>query len=235
MSLLSIKNLSFTIDKHLILNDISVQFNKAEIACILGPSGSGKTTLLRHIIGEIAAQSGEIKFAGKLAPHKAMQHDVGYMLQDETLYKDISVEANLQFFAAIYKIKNAPERIDELLNLVELTEHRKKILADCSGGMKRRLSLAVTLLHNPKLLVLDEPTVGIDPVLREKFWSFFSNLKSNGVSIIVTTHVMSDAQRCDKLVIIKNGALAAYGNPTDLLQEKKVDNIEALYLKVSIN
>ncbi len=227
-----INNLYFAIKKAKILQDINFECQKGEIICILGPSGSGKTTLLRNIIGELKPNKGEILVDDKKVPYPQLYADLGYMPQENALYEDISAYDNLLFFSKMYGIKEYKNRIAELFEITELKIHERKLVSEFSGGMKRRLSLAIAFLHSPKFLILDEPTVGIDPVLREKIWQMIHAKKQDSY-IIVTTHVMNDVEKCDKMIILKNGKIADKGNMQELKIKYEVSSAEEVFLKAS--
>jgi ABC-2 type transport system ATP-binding protein len=165
-------------------------------------------------------------------PQLAMMKRIGYMAQSDALYNELTAKENLEFFAALYGLKgtNRKKRIEEAAALVNLTDHLKKLVSNYSGGMKRRLSLAIALLHEPELLILDEPTVGIDPVLRQSIWKELDRLSQNGTTILVTTHVMDEAYRCHRLGMIREGRLIAVGTPAELMEHTGSQTIEEAFL-----
>lgn len=215
-----------------VLQNITLQVPGAEIFGLLGPSGSGKTTLVKMIAGIDEATGGEVFVFGERMPRLALMRQIGYMSQSDALYAELTALENLQFFAALYGLKGQlrKRRIDAVMELVNLTEHLKKPIRLYSGGMKRRLSLAIALLHEPRLLILDEPTVGIDPVLRKSIWNEFEALSRQGTSIVVTTHVMDEADKCHRLGMIRDGLLIAVGSPEELRQETSTDTLEEAFL-----
>lgn len=217
------------------LDQVSMSIHKGEIIGMLGPSGSGKTTLVKATIGMFQTTEGEVKVLGTKVPSLSIVHRIGYMAQSDALYEDINAYDNLLFFGALYglKGKEAKKRADEVLNLVQLREHAKRPVRNFSGGMKRRLSLAIALFHQPEILILDEPTVGIDPVLRRQFWNEFKRLRDCGTTIIVTTHVMDEADHCDRLALIRGGHLIALGTPEEIKQQSGEKTIEGAFLKYS--
>ncbi|MGL4732056.1 MAG: ABC transporter ATP-binding protein, partial [Clostridium sp.] len=188
-------NLDVEYDKVKILNNINLNIKEGEIIGLLGPSGSGKTTLVKTIIGMKGFVKGKVVVLDEKMPTLKVVNDIGYMAQSDALYDDLTGIDNVLFFAELYGIKGkiAKQRAMEVLELVDLQKHAKRPVKNYSGGMKRRLSLAIALVHSPKLLILDEPTVGIDPILRKKFWDEFNRIKNSGGTIIVTTHVMDEA------------------------------------------
>lgn len=234
-NLVSVKNLEVKYDKTTILKNISLNIKKGEIVGFLGPSGSGKTTLVKALIGMKAPSNGEIEVMGKPIPSLEAISKVGYMAQSDALYEDLSALDNLLFFGELYSLKGKPakDRAMELLTLVNLDKDAYKAVKNFSGGMKRRLSLAIALIHSPELLILDEPTVGIDPVLRRSFWNEFKRIKNNGGSIIVTTHVMDEAYHCDRLSLIRDGEIIADGSPEEIIKASSTTNIEEAFLYYS--
>lgn len=232
---IQVSHVSKSFDQKQVIKNITFTIPTGEICCLLGPSGSGKTTLIRLMIGAITADQGTVRFKEVEMPNMKMLKHVGFMPQNNALYDDLSAEANLHFFGGLYHIdkRKLGKRINEVLTIVDLTEHRKKLVKNFSGGMKKRLSLAVAILHAPKILFLDEPTVGIDPVLRRKIWDQFQNIKSSGTTIIVSTHVMDDVTECDKAALIYNGSLIEYDAVTNLLEKTKNGRVEELFFIAS--
>jgi ABC-2 type transport system ATP-binding protein len=215
-----------------VLQDISLEVPQAQIFGLLGPSGSGKTTLVKLISGIDEATSGEIHLLNVLMPKLEMMSQIGYMSQSDALYMELSAQENLEFFAALFGLRSAARkaRIYEVMELVNLQAFLKNPVSSYSGGMKRRLSLAISLLHRPKVLILDEPTVGIDPVLRKSLWDEFTRLSEQGTTIIVTTHVMDEADKCHRLGMIREGKLIAVGSPEELKQKTGSTTIEEAFL-----
>lgn len=198
--------------------DLSVK--AGEIFGFLGPNGAGKTTTVRILCGLMAPTSGKAVVVGHdvaREPEEVKQR-IGYMPQSYGLYDDLTVEENLDFFGSVYRVlsEEKRKRTDDVLQLVRLEEVRKQFTGQLSGGMKRRLSLAVALVHNPELLILDEPTAGIDPPLRRIFWEYFRKLNKLGVTFFINTHYMDEAELCDRLALISYGRLVAVGTPTEL-------------------
>lgn len=234
--LIQVTDVSKSFKKQQVLKDIHLQIDENEIFGLIGPSGAGKTTLIRLIIGAVNADCGKINVLEYTVPDlKALDH-IGYMPQNDALYNDLSGYDNLMFFGGMYHMKSSAlkSRADEVLRLVELTQDGKKKVINYSGGMKKRLSLAVALLHSPKILILDEPTVGIDPLLRKKIWDEFYELKKLGKTIIVTTHVMDEAIKCDRLGLIYNGSIIACDTVSALLGRTKSNMIEELFLESGV-
>jgi ABC-2 type transport system ATP-binding protein len=215
-----------------VLQDITLAVPKAHIFGLLGPSGSGKTTLVRLIAGIDAPTSGTVHVLGERMPQLAMLSKIGYMAQSDALYAELTAQENLEFFAALYGLTGTKrkQRIHDVMELVDLGSHLKKQISNYSGGMKRRLSLAISLLHEPGILILDEPTVGIDPVLRKSIWEELTNLSQKGTTILVTTHVMDEADKCHKLGMIRDGKLTAVGTPIELKQATSSSTLEEAFL-----
>jgi ABC-2 type transport system ATP-binding protein len=198
------------------VDTVSLDVPQGSIFGFIGPSGCGKTTTVRLLIGNYGATDGTIKVLGKTPAHfkRDDQKRIGYMPQLFILYPELTIWENLNFAASIYGYTmNRRERLEELLDLVELTGHEKKMVRNISGGMQRRLSLASTLIHSPELIFLDEPTAGIDPVLRRKFWDHFQTLKGQGHTLFVTTQYVGEAAYCDYVGVMRNGKLLMVETP----------------------
>jgi ABC-2 type transport system ATP-binding protein len=218
--------------KQQVLIDINLEIYSGEIFGLLGPSGAGKSTLVKQLVGLDTPTTGANYIFQTKMPSLPIIEKIGYMAQSDALYGELSAKENLEFFASLYglKGKRRQNRIQEVMKVVELTPHINKLVSNYSGGMKRRLSLAISLLHEPQLLILDEPTVGIDPVLRQSIWNSFYELKKQGTTIVVTTHVMDEAEKCDRLGMIRDGRLIAVGTPEELKSHTNSSNIEEAFL-----
>ena len=216
-----------------VLQDVRMEIRENEIFGLIGPSGAGKTTLVRLIIGAVRADAGQIRLGRYRVPNFHAMKLIGYMPQSDALYSDLSGWGNLQFFGGMYGLsgRRLRERASGLLRLVELEADAGKKVGEYSGGMRKRLSLAVALLHDPQLLVLDEPTVGIDPVLRAKIWDEFSLLRRQGKTLLITTHVMDEAVKCDRLALIRDGRVIACDTVPALLARTPAHSIEALFFE----
>lgn len=214
-----------------IIKNISISISSGEIIGLLGPSGAGKTTLIRLLIGAIPADEGEIRYGETLIPNLKLLKKIGFMPQNDAIYEDLSGKDNLSFFAELYGMgkKEYDGRIEEVLELVDLRGDSNKPVREYSGGMKKRLSLAAALLHEPEVLLLDEPTVGIDPVLRKAVWIQLKKLKEQGKTIIVSTHVMDEVTECDKAALIYQGELIQYDTVANLLSLTESHKIEELF------
>ena len=212
------------------LDGVTLRVRQGEIYGLLGPNGSGKTTLIRAIVGLLALDSGTVTVLGHRIPDLDILGRVGYMTQQAALYADLSVEENLRFFAAI---SGAEGNVDEVLKTVDLEQRRKSVVATLSGGMRQRCSLACALVHRPNLLLLDEPTVGVDPQLRVQFWDHFRELAAAGTTIVVSSHVMDEAERCQRLGLIRLGKLLGEGTPDEVRAAAGTSNLEEAFLKLS--
>ena len=212
------------------LDGITLRVRQGEIYGLLGPNGSGKTTLIRMVVGLVAPDSGTVTALGRRIPDLGVLGQVGYMTQLAALYPDLSVEENIRFFAAI---NGAESHVGEVLKLVNLDQRRKSVVATLSGGMRQRCSLACALVHQPKLLLLDEPTVGIDPQLRVQFWEHFRQMAADGTTLLVSSHVMDEAERCQRLGLIQYGRLLAEGSPDEVRASAGTPNLEEAFLRLA--
>ena len=212
------------------LDGVTLRVREGEIYGLLGPNGAGKTTLIRAIVGLIAPDSGTVTVLGRRLPDLDVLRQVGYMTQQAALYPGLSVAENLRFFAAIYGVEDG---VDDAMRLVHLDNRKDSVVANLSGGMRQRCSLAVALVHRPKLLLLDEPTVGVDPQLRVQFWEDFRRMADAGTTIIVSSHVMDEAERCQRLGLIQYGRLLAEGTPSEVRAAAGTQNLEAAFLTLA--
>jgi ABC-2 type transport system ATP-binding protein len=212
------------------LDEVSLRVRSGEVYGLLGPNGSGKTTLIRTLVGLILPDSGSVTVLGTRMPNVAVLSRVGYMTQQAALYPDLSVEENVRFFAAV---NDAEAGVDEALRFVELWDRRKSVITELSGGMRQRASLACAIVHGPRLLLLDEPTVGLDPQLRIQFWEGFRLMTRSGISIVVSSHVMDEAERCDRLGLVRSGKLVAEGSAAELKERAGTTDLEQAFLTLS--
>jgi ABC-2 type transport system ATP-binding protein len=214
------------------VNGIDLALRPGRIYGLLGPNGSGKTTLIRLLTGLARATSGEARILGERMPSRKALASIGYMPQAEAIYPDLSVGENLGFFARLEGHADKAS-IDEVLDLVELRGRKGTPVLQLSGGMRRRLSLACTLVHRPKVLFLDEPTVGVDPALRVQFWTHFRRLAADGTTILVASHVMDEADRCDELLFVRSGKVIGRGTGAQLRAKAGQENLESAFLVLS--
>jgi len=214
------------------VDGIDLALSPGRIYGLLGPNGSGKTTLIRLLSGLARATGGEARILGTKMPSRTALASIGYMPQAEAIYPDLSVGENLGFFARLEGHADKAA-IDRVLDLVELRDRKGTPALELSGGMRRRLSLACTLVHEPKVLFLDEPTVGVDPALRVQFWTHFRRLAAEGTTILVASHVMDEADRCDELLFVRNGKVIGRGTGAELRARAGTDNLEAAFLILS--
>lgn len=217
-----------------VIAPLSLEVPTGQLIGLLGPSGCGKTTLIKMIMGMIKPDNGRIYVFDYVVPHKQLLMDIGYMAQSDALYTDLTGAENLHFFAKLYRLskKERIERVAYAAHLVRLTDDLNSKVMNYSGGMKRRLSLAIALIQNPKVLILDEPTVGIDPVLKKEIWQELIRLKEEeNKTILVTTHAMDEAERCDQLAMLRNGHILAQGTPKELKEHYQAKDFDEVFLK----
>jgi ABC-2 type transport system ATP-binding protein len=203
-----------------VLDELSLGVPRGISFGLLGPNGAGKTTLIRLLVGLLRPRAGTIRVLGQ-TPSPKIAHLIGYMPQLPSLYAELSIIQNVDFFARIYRLNDRDERkkrVEAVIKLVDMWEHRNKSVMSLSGGMKQRASMACAIVHNPPLLFLDEPTVGLDPELRVTFWDYFSALTRQGITLIISSHTMDDAAHCDRLAFMRGGKVVAQGTPLELKQ-----------------
>lgn len=215
---------------HVALDDVTVRVAAGTITGLLGPSGCGKTTLMRSIVGTQIVDGGSVTVLGNPAGSPALRHRVGYVTQDATIYRDLRVVDNVRYFAALYGCDSAA--VDEAITAVGLDDHRKALAASLSGGQRTRVSLACALVAHPDLLVLDEPTVGLDPVLRADLWDRFDQLAKTGTTLLVSSHVMDEADHCDDLLLMRDGRVLAHTTPNRLREDTGCQSLEEAFLSI---
>jgi ABC-2 type transport system ATP-binding protein len=211
------------------LQGLSLQVRRGEIYGLLGPNGAGKSTLIRVMVGLHTPDSGSVTVLDRAMPDKNILARVGYMTQASALYTDLTVWQNVAFFAGLMGCRDRAA-IAEAIEFVDLTPRKDSRIGTLSGGMRQRVSLASVLAHHPDLILLDEPTVGVDPQLRFQFWDHFRAMTQRGITLIVSSHVMDEAERCDRLGFIRSGQLIAEGTAASLRQQAGTDNIEQAFL-----
>ena len=235
--LIEIEKLSKSFGEQKVLDKIDFNLESGEIVGLIGPSGSGKSTLIKTMLGMEKADEGEALILDYKMPKREILSNIGYMAQSDALYEMLTGYENLEFFG---KMKGVPsdklkKEIEYIAEIVDLTNDLKKLVSKYSGGMKRRLSLAITLIGSPELLILDEPTVGIDPSLRKNIWKELFKQRDSGVGILVTTHVMDEAELTDKVGLLLNGNIIDFDTPQQLKVKNNVKTIEEVFLKVEEN
>ena len=213
-----------------VLRDIDCTVERGTVTGLLGPSGCGKTTLMRAVVGVQHVAAGSISIFGGPAGSSELRARVGYMTQAPSVYGDLTVGENLRYFA---RVVDRPDRVAEVMEIVGLEEHERSLVRDLSGGERSRTSLAVALLGEPELLVLDEPTVGLDPLLRRELWGTFHRLADAGSTLLVSTHVMDEAERCDRLLLMREGRILADGAPAELCERASASNLEQAFVTLA--
>lgn len=212
------------------VRDLSFSMAPGEVTGLLGPSGCGKSTLMRAVVGVQVVTSGTVEVLGLPAGDKRLRDRVGYVTQAPSVYDDLTVAENLRFFARVLGVSRG--EVDRCVAAVDLGSQRDQVVGRLSGGQRSRVSLAVALLGRPELLVLDEPTVGLDPVLRRDLWAMFHELAEQGAAVLVSSHVMDEAERCDRLLLMRDGELLAAETPRELLDRTGAADVEAAFLSI---
>jgi ABC-2 type transport system ATP-binding protein len=230
--LVAIRGVTKDFGKLRALDNFTMNIRPGETYGLIGPNGSGKTTLIRIIVGLTRPTAGEVRILGQRMPNRQIAKDIGYMTQNNALYQELTIRENLEFFGRIYGLRGQPlqQRVSAVLETVDLVDRARSIVETLSGGMKQRVLLASTLIHQPRLLLLDEPTVGIDPELRLAFWDHFIRLNAQGVTIVVSTHHLDEASRCHHLGLMRSGALLAEGQPNELTTLSGKETMEEAFL-----
>ena len=213
-----------------VLPGLSITVAAGKVTGLLGPSGSGKSTLLRALVGVQVVAGGTVTVLGHPAGSSALRRRIGYLTQAPSVYADLSVRENLRYFARLLSVGFG--EVDEAIDAVALGAFAGRIVGRLSGGQQARVSLATALLGRPELLVLDEPTVGLDPLLRRDLWELFHRLADSGSTLVVSSHVMDEADRCDELLLLRDGALIATGTPTDLRRRTGAEAMDDVFLRL---
>jgi ABC-2 type transport system ATP-binding protein len=215
----------------LVLHGITLEVGAGRVTGLLGPSGSGKTTLMRSIVGVQIVERGEVEVLALSAGAPELRRRVGYVTQAPSVYGDLTVQENLRYFARVLDVGH--QRIEAAIDTVGLTERAGQLVGTLSGGERSRVSLATALLGEPELLVLDEPTVGLDPVLRRDLWNMFHELAAAGTTLLVSSHVMDEAERCQDLVLLRDGRVLATGSPEELRRQTHHDDLGDAFLALA--
>lgn len=215
------------------IDNLDLKITRGTIYGLIGPNGSGKTTTIRVLVGLLRPTSGTAIVLGEPVPIRSNLATVSYMPQETAVYTDLTVGENLRLFANLYSLDKdlAERRIKDLLEMVELADRKDSVVSELSGGMKHRVSLASSLVNDPDLVFLDEPTVGVDPELRAGFWDYFESLKSSGKTIVMTTHYMDEAGRCDRVGMMRSGKLIAEGSPKELTELSGTSGLEDAFIR----
>ncbi|MBN2897997.1 MAG: ABC transporter ATP-binding protein [Clostridia bacterium] len=216
------------------VKDVSLKVEKGKIYGLLGPNGAGKSTTIRMICGVITPSGGQASVNGHdvYTETDKIKDSIGYMSQKFSIYEDLTVYENMRFFSGIYSVKGSErkKRIDELIEMADLSEKRHVQAKFLSGGWKQRLALCCALIHKPQILILDEPTAGVDPVSRRVFWKMIYSLAAQGITILVTTHYMDEAESCDEISFIFEGRTIEWGTPKELIEKNGYDNLEDVFI-----
>lgn len=234
-SVVNVKKLSIVYGgKVKALTNVNLQIPAGQITGLIGPSGSGKTTLIKSIVGRLELPLGKVTVLGLAAGATKLRSKVAYMSQECGVYTDLTVKQNLIYFAKIIGLNRAEikSRVKEILRLVDLMDKKNALVSNLSGGQQQRVSLGVALLGQPELLVLDEPTTGLDPVLIEKLWQIFRQLVKNGATIVISSHSMSEAARCDDLILMRSGKIITTGTPQELKKQTNARDVEQAFLSL---
>ncbi|SMX83997.1 ABC-2 type transport system ATP-binding protein [Brevibacterium aurantiacum] len=213
-----------------VIDSLDLTLPRGAIVGLLGPSGSGKTTLMRAIVGVQIVSGGTVKVLGEPAGSAPLRHKVGYMTQLASIYDDLSVRANLAYFARVQGV--AKSDVERVIERTDLRGQADQLARTLSGGQANRVSLAAAMLGSPELLVLDEPTVGLDPVLRSELWAIFRRIADDGATLLVSSHVMDEATRCDRLLLMREGAVIADTTPSELLENTRAASAEEAFLRI---
>jgi len=230
VNIINIKKLKKTFSNTVAVDDVSYQVQQGEMFGLVGPDGAGKTTTIRILCGLISSDSGTVTLFDEdiKSNRKKIQNSIGYLSQKFSLYGDLSVDENIEFFAEIHNVADYRSRRDELLAFTRLLPFRDRLADKLSGGMKQKLALACSLIHKPKILFLDEPTTGVDPVSRRDFWKILSQLLKDGITIFMTTPYLDEAERCNRVALMHEGKIISIDTPAKIKQQMEFQTIEII-------
>lgn len=228
------QNLEKKFGSYTAVQGVSFTLPRGKIMGFVGPNGAGKTTTIRMLCGVLIPTSGEATVLGYdvLTQAESIKQNIGYMSQKFSLYEDLTVKENIDFYAGVYNLKGKEKEVqkEKIISRIGLEDRLKQLVFSLSGGWKQRVSLACALLHDPKLIVLDEPTAGVDPVSRRVFWQIIHQLSAEGMTVLVSTHYMDEADTCDYLGFVFHGQLIAFGTPEEMKKREQIDNLDDLFI-----
>jgi ABC-2 type transport system ATP-binding protein len=235
MPAIEIVNLTKRFGDLVAVDRLDLTIEEGEVYGLLGPNGAGKTTVIRVLVGLAKPTEGQLEVMGRPVGDRDLANRIGYMPQELALYEALTVEENLDLFGGLFGMRNKAleDRKVEVLRFVALEERREDLVHTLSGGMRHRVSLAISLLHEPDILFLDEPTVGVDPELRASFWDNFGKLKESGKTVVITTHYMDEAKHCDRIGLMHRGRLIAEGRPSEVVTRAGAEDLEDAFLKLA--
>ena len=233
-SFVKIDKLSVSLGNNPVITDMSLDLPSGKLIGLIGPSGSGKTTLIRCIVGRQKFSSGTVTVLDQPAGSADLRSNVSYMTQEPSVYRDLTVAQNITYFAKTFGVPKQKVKAltEQMIDLVELTDFKNNLVGKLSGGQIQRVSLAIALIGHPKLVVLDEPTVGLDPVLRVKLWDLFRKVTEMGQTLLISSHVMDEAAHCDDLILLRDGKVLAHESPQALCERTKSKTVEESFLKL---
>jgi len=230
VSAITIRGLTVRRGDNVVLPELDADIEAGRVTGLLGPSGSGKSTLMRAIVGVQIVEGGSVQVLGEPAGSPQLRSRVAYITQAPSVYADLTVHENLRYFARILDVPL--QRVDEAIETVDLSAEQDRVVERLSGGQRARVSLASALLGDPDVLVLDEPTVGLDPVLRRDLWSTFKRLADDGATLLVSSHVMDEADRCDELLLMRDGRILVHAAPADVLARTGARDLDEAFLRL---
>lgn len=237
MDIIEIKGLTKSYGELIAVNNLSLKVKEGEMFGLVGPDGAGKTTTIKILCGLLNPDDGQVNLLGKsiLTNRKEIQNNIGYLSQKFSLYGDLTVDENIEFFAQIHNVRNFYSRRDELLDFTRLTPFRNRLADQLSGGMKQKLALACSLIHKPKILFLDEPTTGVDPVSRRDFWKILSSLIKEGITILMTTPYLDEAERCNRVALMHKGKIISLDTPERIKYSVGKKSIEIITSDIKLS